>query len=186
MPDLLELAGTPITFPYKTYPVQKEYMSSVITALNNSTNALLESPTGTGKTLSLLCSTLAWQSEQKKKKKVGGYSNSSSSSSDPTPATHPSSTLTSDVRLTDNVYEHTNSDKRTNRTRAPTIVYASRTHSQLTQVVNELKRTIYTPKYAMLGAREHFCVHEKVSKLAPSSISQECSKVRRRAGAEQN
>ena len=40
-------------------------MEHVIQALNTGQNALLESPTGTGKTLSLLCSTLAWLNNQR-------------------------------------------------------------------------------------------------------------------------
>jgi len=49
-----------VKFPYEPYDVQKTYMTKVITCLNQRKFGLLESPTGTGKTLSLLCSSLAW------------------------------------------------------------------------------------------------------------------------------
>jgi Rad3-related DNA helicase len=50
-----------VEFPYEAYPCQLDYMSSVIQALQEKKNALLESPTGTGKTLCLLCASLAWR-----------------------------------------------------------------------------------------------------------------------------
>jgi regulator of telomere elongation helicase 1 len=36
---------------------------------------------------------------------------------------------------------------------AATIVYASRTHTQLAQVIKELKRTTYRPRMAVIGSR---------------------------------
>jgi len=49
--------------------------------------------------------------------------------------------------------------------RPPTIVYASRTHSQITQVVNELKKTMYAPRTIVLGSRQQMCIHPQVSQL---------------------
>lgn len=57
--------GVKVFFPFEPYDVQRAYIESVIKALNSGQNALLESPTGTGKTLSLLCSTLAWLQSRK-------------------------------------------------------------------------------------------------------------------------
>lgn len=58
--------------------------------------------------------------------------------------------------------------------RSPVIVYASRTHSQLTQVVRELKKTAYRPRIAVLGSREQLCVHPSVSQLRGTQQNNAC------------
>ena len=60
------LRATPITFPFEPYPSQLVFMERVIEALQESKDALLESPTGTGKTICLLVAALAWRAEQAK------------------------------------------------------------------------------------------------------------------------
>jgi regulator of telomere elongation helicase 1 len=57
---ILKIENVDIYFPYKPYKIQVDYMASVIKALNNRDHALLQSPTGTGKTLCLLCACLGW------------------------------------------------------------------------------------------------------------------------------
>ena len=118
-------------------------MEKVLDALFRSENALLESPTGTGKTLCLLCACLAWQREEARKL----YLNQ------PTKAGTPR--------------------------RVPTIIYASRTHSQLSQVVRELRNTRYRPRHAVLGSREQMCVNPKVKRAGAtgSDINHDCSRL---------
>lgn len=52
---------TPIIFPCKAYPTQLAIMDKILKALTRRQNCLIESPTGTGKSLALLISCLAWQ-----------------------------------------------------------------------------------------------------------------------------
>ena len=64
----ITIQGIPIYFPYEPYPQQKIYIEKVISTLNKEGSiSALESPTGTGKTLCLLCSILAWVKYYNKK-----------------------------------------------------------------------------------------------------------------------
>ncbi|XP_004591250.2 Fanconi anemia group J protein [Ochotona princeps] len=55
------IGGVKINFPCKAYPSQLAMMNSIVRGLNSKQHCLLESPTGSGKSLALLCSALAWQ-----------------------------------------------------------------------------------------------------------------------------
>uniref|UniRef100_A0A8C9VY05 DNA 5'-3' helicase n=1 Tax=Scleropages formosus TaxID=113540 RepID=A0A8C9VY05_SCLFO len=58
------IGGVKIQFPCKAYPSQLAMMNSIVRGLNHGHHCLLESPTGSGKSLALLCSALAWQQAQ--------------------------------------------------------------------------------------------------------------------------
>ncbi|OMO54112.1 Helicase-like, DEXD box c2 type [Corchorus capsularis] len=139
------IRGIDVDFPFEAYDCQLVYMEKVIEALQTRCNALLESPTGTGKTLCLLCATLAWR------KSLGAFSTGkfSASQSEEGPSQSQSG-------------------------RPPTIVYTSRTHSQLRQVVQELRRSSYRPKMVVLGSREQLCIHDEVSLLRGKAQTNAC------------
>ncbi|KAH0515281.1 Regulator of telomere elongation helicase 1 [Microtus ochrogaster] len=129
MPKVV-LNGVTVDFPFQPYQCQQEYMTRVLECLQKRVNGILESPTGTGKTLCLLCTTLAWR---------------------------------------EHLRDAVSAQKIAERVQAcytdiPKIIYASRTHSQLTQVISELRNTSYRPKVCVLGSREQLCIHPEVKK----------------------
>ena len=139
-----------VDFPFTPYQCQEDYMNHVIKSLQLKQNAILESPTGTGKTLCLLCSVLAWRLTYIAKKQLSGISGHSTVGG-----------LNEAVGLdTDTPVEAFSA--------IPKIIYASRTHSQISQVVNELKSTIYKPKVSVIGSREQLCLHPKVMNIENS------------------
>jgi len=123
----LEINGIPVSFPYHPYQVQVDFMSKVIEACDNKEYALLESPTGTGKTLSLLCSILSWK-----------YARNSSTR----------------------------------------IIYTSRTHSQLSNVIKELKKTSFKPSVCHIASRALLCINPAVRNLDNSSQTRKCRALR--------
>ena len=60
-----------VDFPFEAYPCQLQFMEAVIKSLKGLSNALLESPTGTGKTLCLLCAALGFQKWFRMKEGIG-------------------------------------------------------------------------------------------------------------------
>ncbi|PPR81757.1 hypothetical protein GOBAR_AA38960 [Gossypium barbadense] len=178
------IAGIPVEFPYKPYGTQLSFMYRVISTLDRAQkdghcHALIESPTGTGKSLSLLCSTLAWQKNYKINNIKGILSQSipdPEAVTDPLghgggfiPETQPSTSIPSSS-ISEPPQNEANS-KNKKKMLAPTIYYASRTHSQISQVIREYRKTSYRVPMAILASRKHYCTNHHVSK---ENIDEEC------------
>lgn len=58
------ISQVPVTFPFPPYKSQVAMMSAILKSIVKGTNALLESPTGSGKSLALLCASVAWQEKE--------------------------------------------------------------------------------------------------------------------------
>ncbi|CAA7049687.1 unnamed protein product [Microthlaspi erraticum] len=174
--NLYQIGGLQVEFPYQPYGTQLAFMSRVISTLDRAQrdghcHALLESPTGTGKSLSLLCSVLAWQQNYKSRLLKGNLSHSKPA---PEAATDPLNhgggfipeTQPSDTPLP------SNAEATKKRAKIPTIYYASRTHSQITQVIREYRKTGYRVPMAVLASRKHYCTNRHVH--GKDNVDEEC------------
>ncbi|XP_047451745.1 ATP-dependent DNA helicase DDX11 isoform X2 [Mugil cephalus] len=56
-------------FPYQPYNIQQDFMQALYSALNQGKVGIFESPTGTGKSLSLICGALSWLTDYEEKKR---------------------------------------------------------------------------------------------------------------------
>ncbi|XP_044519816.1 regulator of telomere elongation helicase 1 [Gracilinanus agilis] len=155
----ITINGVTVDFPFQPYKCQEDYMTKVLECLQKKVNGILESPTGTGKTLCLLCATLAWRehfkdtiSARKIAERMQGVE------------------LFPDRPMSSWGNAATDGDTTAYYTDIPKIIYASRTHSQLTQVISELRNTSYRPKVCVLGSREQLCINPEVRKIESNHI----------------
>ena len=132
------LKGIEVYFPYEPYENQKIYMEKVIEACEKGSIAGLESPTGTGKTLCLLCSSLAWLKYKR-----------------------------NDMIKNKKKYEN-----------IPKIYYTSRTHSQLSSIIKELKKTCYLPRNSVLSSRDYMCVNNVIKGYKGKMLNNKCTEIR--------
>ncbi|ENN80564.1 hypothetical protein YQE_03016, partial [Dendroctonus ponderosae] len=158
----IDINGIPVDFPFKPYDIQKDYMKKVIECIQNETTAVLESPTGTGKTLSLLCSSLAWLQLKKAQIQAQRFANVKSSFSKGTGNAKGAAALSNFLDVDEKALAQ--DQDFSNLTISRSFVYSMpRTHSQLTQAVQELKRTAYNHmNCSVLGSREQLCIHPEV------------------------
>ncbi|KAJ3002330.1 hypothetical protein NUW54_g5905 [Trametes sanguinea] len=72
MADLmLTTPDTFSAFPFKPYDIQLDLMRHVYSSVENGKVTIAESPTGTGKTLSLLCASLTWLKDEQERARKG-------------------------------------------------------------------------------------------------------------------
>ena len=150
-PETMLMSGVTVDFPCRPYPCQIAMLGRIIKALQQSKNCLLESPTGTGKTLTLLCAALAWQQKELEQARLPAPADTKEGSKESLAKAAPMSR----------------------------IFYCTRTHKQLEQVAKQLNNTIYKDRIRMtlLSSRDNYCVHPTVSK-GPNK-NHECAKLTR-------
>ncbi|KAG5460589.1 MAG: hypothetical protein BJ554DRAFT_7346, partial [Olpidium bornovanus] len=219
------MSGVTVRFPFPAYESQVAMMSKIVRAVQRFENALLESPTGSGKSLALLCACLAWQEAERGRPPAPGPGERESERGNepaedgptppprrpgeivpadsppaasgrpgeepqssacraagggggpptfarPGPPEIPAAEGTAVGARSPDAEQQQPAQIRPPRlpgfgAHAPRILFASRTHKQLAQLVGELKRhAAYRPRMAVLGSRKQYCVHPKVSKSA--------------------
>ncbi|KAH9621661.1 hypothetical protein KSS87_013984 [Heliosperma pusillum] len=234
-------------FPYKPYTIQQDFMNSLYQFLDQGGISMLESPTGTGKTLSIICSALQWLVDRKNqekpalepcgsdgepdwmrefvvskenpdqgKKKGGILVKKFGEAKRRTAGVH--DLFANDggcrskvervgnglVELEDSeflVEEYESSEDESGVCKRKgggvsissssdeeeddggeeeaglKIYFCSRTHSQLSQFIKELRKTVFGSelKVVTLGSRKNFCINEEVLKVGnPTSINERC------------
>ena len=209
-PHNYTIGGVKVSFPAKAYPSQIAMMNKIISSLQRSQNCLLESPTGSGKSLALLCASLAWQTAEAAK--VSEYNNAVEAGIiEPETVMINEDEMTeeeineaADLRLARETasqqggflrFDDDDDDfqsppnkrpkddvtlpapaalpnplgtvqRKIHKKKVPKIYFGTRTHKQITQIIRELKKTVYKDvKMTILGSREHTCVHPSVSKM---------------------
>lgn len=124
-------------FKKKLYPGQMKFIEDASFAIENRKVAILSSPTGTGKTLSLLCTASKILSRPKDED--------------------------------ESLFNLLNFKENTK------IYYCSRTHSQLSQVINELKNCQIKYSSVILGSRKVYCVNLEVNTIKDiDSLNDKC------------
>lgn len=232
-------------FPYPPYSIQIELMNKIYESLDNGKISIIESPTGTGKSLSIICATLKWIEDFKRKQvddlvdKIKSLEVSCSAyDEDDDWMKAQSKKLVANNEIIDlkakledvnkhnqlcctlkkktksilkpedgggdhraqqcyqkrsldddddvdcdliDYSEEVDDEKESTASYQPKVFYCSRTHSQLSQFVQEIKKTKYWKENdnslmtVVLASRANYCINPAVSRAADiNMINEKC------------
>lgn len=126
----VKINGVSIEMPYTPYPSQLVTISKLLSCFQTGTSALIESPTGTGKSLAMICGALGYSAHVRR-----------------------------DIAADD-------------KERQPCRIFiCSRTHSQLNQLVEQLKKTAYRPRITILGSKAQYCINPRLRDVADKNTA---------------
>ncbi|CAJ0944270.1 unnamed protein product, partial [Mesorhabditis belari] len=243
----------PYSFPYPPYEIQMRLMNEINECIERKQVGIFESPTGTGKSLSVLCSTLTWleknaekekrelkriidetkekgvkeekavndwiaehkkklannkevdeakdrlevlrliderlkqarqskDEEQTSRKRKGNWKESTKEDADADllpEKEEDECAPADDYDSDDDASKSKKDDDEVTALKVTKIFYASRTHSQLEQLVQEVKKTRFQPRIVIGASRQTLCVNEDVRKLTSTSlINERCQELR--------
>jgi len=109
------IRGFNVELPFSPYPSQVQTIDAILDCMVNRKHGLIESPTGTGKSLSVLSSVISWLNSMEKEAR-------------------------------------------------PKVYICSRTHKQIEQLINQMKKLNNVPDTSVLASREHLCRNSAVMK----------------------
>ncbi|EGT34656.1 hypothetical protein CAEBREN_18601 [Caenorhabditis brenneri] len=243
------------SFPFKPYDIQLRLMREIRDCLEQGKVGIFESPTGTGKSLSVLCSTMTWLENEedrinkelierlaKTRKEIRESEKSTEdweesirkkdkaereeteiieavekrqrlakridqakqgmvdvtrkrkapardydfalTDDEPKDEAAPSEEYNSDGE-TEKSDAFADDDEEEKEMKCLKIFYASRTHSQLDQLIEELEKTRFQPRVVTCGSRGTLCVNDEVMKLKLNHlINEKCMELRKNGTSE--
>uniref|UniRef100_A0A1I7TMF7 DNA 5'-3' helicase n=1 Tax=Caenorhabditis tropicalis TaxID=1561998 RepID=A0A1I7TMF7_9PELO len=246
------------SFPFKPYDIQLQLMREIRDCLEQRKVGIFESPTGTGKSLSVLCSTMTWLEDEEKRienelfsklKEIREKIKETEKSADDweTVIRKKIDAEKEETEILDAIEKRERITKRidqakkgivdvTRKRKAPArdydlalvedepideaapsndyysdgenepgslnehdereeeekidclkIYYASRTHSQLDQLIEELEKTRFRPRVVTCGSRGTLCVNSEVTKLKLNHlINEKCMELRKNGMSDQD
>ncbi|OQS55301.1 DNA repair helicase [Ecytonucleospora hepatopenaei] len=142
---IVKINGYTIKLPFNPYEAQIKSMETLLNSFDTGNASLIESPTGTGKSLAILCAALGYLETLKGKENEESVKKVK--------------TTILDENLKKFFNEQSSEEEK--KKVGPKIYIASRTHKQLDQLVSQLRTTDYNPSISVLGSRTQYCINSK-------------------------